>query len=74
MGVGASKEVGNQVKVLCGKKVLIVTDAYLGKCDMTDDIKRLVEAAGATGVIYTGAEPNTTDKNVHDGLKVFKDN
>lgn len=74
MGVGASKEVGNQVKVLGGKKVLIVTDAYLGECGMADDIKQQVEAAGATAVVYTGAEPNPTDKNVHDGLKVFQDN
>lgn len=75
MGVGASKEIGNQVKVLGGKKVLIVTDAYLGECGMADDIKKQVEeVAGAEVVIYAGAEPNPTDKNVGNGLKVFKDN
>lgn len=74
MGVGSHKEVGNQVRVLGGKKALIVTDAYLAKSGMADQIKAMVEAAGAQAVIYDGAEPNPTDKNVHDGLKVFQDN
>ncbi|MGQ9556442.1 MAG: iron-containing alcohol dehydrogenase [Desulfurispora sp.] len=74
MGVGSHKEVGNQVRVLGGKKVLIVTDAYLAKSGMADQIKGMVEEAGAQAVIYDGAEPNPTDKNVHDGLKVFQDN
>ncbi|MFZ5591165.1 MAG: iron-containing alcohol dehydrogenase [Bacillota bacterium] len=74
MGIGAHKEVGNQVKVLGGKKALIVTDAYLAKCGMAEQIKAMVEDAGAQAVIFDGAEPNPTDKNVHDGLKVFQDN
>ncbi len=74
MGIGTAKEVGSQVKTLGGKNVLIVTDAYLAKCGMADGIKAQVEAAGAKAIIYAGAEPNPTDKNVHDGLKVFKDN
>lgn len=75
MGVGASKEIGNQVKVLGGKKVLIVTDAYLAECGMADDVKKQVEeVAGAEVVIFPGAEPNPTDKNVGEGLKAFKDN
>jgi len=74
MGVGASKEVGNQVKVLKGSKVLIVTDEFLGKSGMADDIKAKVEEAGAKAIVFAGAEPNPTDKNVHDGLKVFQEN
>lgn len=74
MGVGAAKEIGNQVKILKGTKVLIVTDAFLGKSGMADDIKAKVEEAGAEAVIFAGAEPNPTDKNVHDGLKVFQEN
>jgi len=74
MGVGAAKEIGNQVKVLKGTKALIVTDAFLGKSGMADDIKAKVEEAGAEAVVFAGAEPNPTDKNVHDGLKVFQEN
>jgi alcohol dehydrogenase len=74
MGVGASKEVTNQVKVLGGTKALIVTDAFLAKSGMADEIKALVEAAGAEAIVWGGAEPNPTDINVHDGLKVFQEN
>jgi len=75
MGVGAANEVGNQVKTLGGSKVLIVTDGFLGQSGgMADDIKAKVEAAGAQALIFSGAEPNPTDKNVADGLKAFQDN
>gem|GEM_PF-1911 len=74
MGVGCSKQTGEQVKVLGGTKALIVTDDFLAKSGMAGDIKAQVEAAGAEAVIYAGAEPNPTDINVHDGLKVYQDN
>lgn len=74
MGVGAAKEVGKQVKVMGGTNALIVTDAFLAKSGMGDQIKAQVEAAGAKAIVWGGAEPNPTDKNVHDGLKVYQDN
>jgi len=74
MGVGASKEVGNQVKVLGGTKALIVTDAFLAKSGMANQIKAQVEAVGTEAVIFGGAEPNPTDINVHTGLKVYQEN
>jgi alcohol dehydrogenase len=41
---------------------------------MADQIKQQVEAAGVEVVIFDGAEPNPTDINVHDGVKVYQDN
>jgi alcohol dehydrogenase len=74
MGVGSSKETGAQVKALGSSKVLIVCDGGLFKMGVADQIKAQIEAAGVQAVIYPGAEPNPTDKNVHDGLKVYQDN
>jgi alcohol dehydrogenase len=74
MGVGAHKQVGEQARVLGGKKALIVTDKGLNSLGVADKIKALVEEAGVKAVIYDGAEPNPTDKNVHDGLDIFKKN
>ena len=74
MGVGAAKETTNQVKVLGGTNAMIVTDAFLAKSGMADEIKKLVEAAGAKALVWGGAEPNPTDTNVHDGLKVYQEN
>ncbi|GAW93264.1 iron-containing alcohol dehydrogenase [Calderihabitans maritimus] len=72
MGAGAHKKVGEQAKLLGGEKALLVTDAYLDKIGMAREIADIIEAAGVKVVIYPGAEPNPTDKNVHDGVELFK--
>ena len=74
MGVGSSKETGEQAKALGATKLLIVTDAGLAKMGVADKIKAQLEAAGLAAVVFDGAEPNPTDKNVHDGVKVYQEN
>ncbi|EAT15554.1 iron-containing alcohol dehydrogenase [Desulfuromonas acetoxidans] len=74
MGVGCAKEAGDQAKALGATKLLIVTDAGLAAMGVADTIKGYVEAAGLEAVIFDGAEPNPTDKNVADGVKVYEDN
>ncbi|HOV79323.1 MAG TPA: iron-containing alcohol dehydrogenase [Bacillota bacterium] len=74
MGVGSVKEAGRQVKALGGKKALIVTDRGLSGLGVADKIKGIIEEAGVQTVIFDGAEPNPTDINVHDGLKVYREN
>lgn len=74
MGVGAHKKIPAQVKTLGGTSVFMVTDAFLGRPGgMADDIKSMLEAEEIKVTIYAGAEPNPTDKNVHDGLKLYQD-
>ena len=74
MGVGCSKEAGDQAKALGATNLLIVTDAGLAKMGVADKIKGYIEAAGLKAVIFDGAEPNPTDTNVHDGVKAYQDN
>ena len=74
MGVGSVKEAGPQVKNLGGNKALIVTDQGLSKMGMADKIKGMIEESGVQAIIFDGAEPNPTDINVHDGLKIYQDN
>ncbi|AHF05844.1 iron-containing alcohol dehydrogenase [Desulfitobacterium metallireducens] len=71
MGAGAVQEAGKQAKILGGKVALLVTDDYLNKAGMAKQIADIIEAEGVKVVIYPGAEPNPTDKNVHDGVAVF---
>lgn len=71
-GQGSVNEVGDRINVLGGKKVLIVTDGYLAKIGMADNVKRIIEEAGIQAVIFGGAEPNPTDLNVKAGFAVFK--
>ena len=74
MGVGSAKEAGEQVKALGAKKALIVTDKGISAIGMADQIKQQVEAAGVKAVIFDGAEPNPTDKNVHAGVEIYREN
>ncbi len=74
LGVGCAKEAGPQAKSLGFKKALIVTDAGLAKLGVADIIGGYLKEAGVDYVLYSGAEPNPTDKNVRDGVKVWKDN
>jgi len=74
LGVGSAKEAGTQAKALGATNLLIVTDAGLAKLGVADNIKKLITDAGLKAVIYSGAEPNPTDKNVRDGVKAYKDN
>lgn len=73
MGPGCSNSVGEQVKKY-GKKALIVTDAFLAKNGMADQLAAKIKEAKLEVAIYPGAEPNPTDTNVHDGFKFLKDN
>jgi len=72
IGAGAAQEVGKQAVLLGAKKALIVTDAYLEKIGMAQEIADIIEKKGIKVVIYSGAEPNPTDKNVHDGFDIYK--
>lgn len=74
MGAGSSKEAGAQAKSLGASKVLIVTDAGISALGIADTIKGYVKAAGLSAVIFDGAEPNPTDKNVEDGIKAYTSN
>lgn len=72
IGAGTVNVVGEKIKVLGGKKVLIVTDAMLAKFGMADRVKGIIEEAGLEAVVFDGAEPNPTDLNVAAGLKAWK--
>jgi alcohol dehydrogenase len=75
MGIGAYKELGSRIKTLGAKKPLIVTDKGITKAGLTQQIADLVRKdAGLEPVIYDETIPNPTDKNVHDGVEVFKKN
>lgn len=72
MGPGSSKEIGPKAKELGAKKVLIVTDADLNRLGLADQIAGYLKESGIDVVVFDGAEPNPTDKNVHDGVAMFQ--
>lgn len=75
MGVGAHKEISAQIQTLGAKKPLIVTDKGITGAGLTDQIRNLIkEDIGVECAVFDETIPNPTDKNVHDGLEVYKKN
>lgn len=74
MGIGSHKEIVKQIQVLGGKKPFLCTDKGIVSAGIADQIVQLIKKdTGLDVVIFDETVPNPTDKNVHDGLKVFKD-
>lgn len=71
-GEGAVKECGQLMSSLNAKKSLIVTDAYLATTSMIDMIQEILKSAGVDSCVFSGAEPNPTDLNVHKGVEAYK--
>jgi len=73
MGIGAHKEIGNQIKTLGGSKPFICTDKGITNAGIADLIADVVKRqCDVTPVIYDGTKPNPTDDNVHEGLKLYQ--
>ena len=73
-GIGAAQEVGCLMQSLGGTKTLIVTDQFLAKTGMAAQIQAFLSQSGIDSVIFSGAEPNPTDKNVDAGVAAYREN
>ncbi len=74
MGVGAHKEIGNQIKVLGGTKPFICTDKGITAAGIADQVAEVIKTeCEVEPVIYDGTHPNPTDNNVHEGYGIYKD-
>lgn len=72
IGIGAAKQIPDKIKALGGSKPLIVTDKGITGAGITKQITDLLDAAKMKYVVYDETIPNPTDKNVHDGVDVYK--
>ena len=53
---------------------MIVTDKFLAQSGMADRVSQILADSGIQSVIFDGAEPNPTDKNVEAGVAFFHAN
>lgn len=74
IGIGAQKEIPAKIRALGGTKPLVVTDKGITGAGITKKITDLLDAADMKYVVYDDTIPNPTDKNVHDGVAVYKKN
>ncbi len=74
IGIGASKEIPGKIKALGGSKPLLVTDKGVVGAGICKQVTDLLDAANMPYVIYDETVPNPTDKNVSDGVEIYKKN
>ena len=70
-GAGASRELAPQLARLGARRVLLVTDAFMESSGLAEVFVRAMEGAGIRVALFAGVQPDPTDANVRDGLRVF---
>ena len=74
IGIGAAKQIPEKIKALGASKPLVVTDKGITQAGIAKKITSPLDAAKMKYVVYDETIPNPTDKNVHDGVEVYKKN
>lgn len=72
VGGGAGKEAGAQAKKINAKRVLLVTDAFMVDSGLAGRISDSIKKEGVDVTLFAGVRPDPTDKNVLEGLDIFK--
>ncbi|MEM8775878.1 MAG: iron-containing alcohol dehydrogenase [Pseudomonadota bacterium] len=72
-GAGRIAEIGEACAAAGIKKPLLVTDRGLAQNEITEKTLRLMSEAGLGSAIFAEVDPNPTDKNAEEGVKVYKD-
>ena len=72
-GAGSVKQLPDLIKKKGYNKVLVVTDKVLMDLGLPQGMLDAMDAAGIEYVIYDGVQPNPTDRNVNEGLKLFRE-
>lgn len=72
VGGGARREVAAQLQRLAVNRVLLVTDTGMMQLGPGREIASLLTEAGIRVTIFEGVQPDPTDRNVLDGLALFR--
>ena len=73
-GPGSVKKLPKWIKKKKINNVLVVTDSVLMSLGLLDGMLEAMDDLGMEYTIYDGVQPNPTDINVKEGLKLFRDN
>ncbi|MGW1073727.1 hydroxyacid-oxoacid transhydrogenase [Streptomyces sp. NPDC002537] len=61
-GLGATDEIGHELRRLDVRSTLLVTDPGLARLDLTQRVRKLVESEGIEVTVFDGAEVEPTDR------------
>ncbi len=72
-GAGRIKEIAEACESAGISKPLLVTDKGLAGMDITTDTLDILETAGLGRGLFSAVDPNPTDKNADDGIRVYRE-
>lgn len=72
-GAGSVAKTGDEAKRLGATRALIVADKGVVKAGLDQPVERSLREAGLETALFDDVLPNPIEKNVHDGVKAFKD-
>ena len=72
-GPGSVKKLPELIKEKGYSKVLVVTDKVLMDLGLPKGMLEAMDEGGIEYMIYDGVQPNPTDRNVNEGLKLFRE-
>jgi alcohol dehydrogenase class IV len=70
---GCSEMVGEATRAIGVSRVVLVTDPYMFEEGPVDGLVRRLEAAGLDTAVYSGVQPDPTDKNVEEALSILRE-
>ncbi|MCX2832166.1 iron-containing alcohol dehydrogenase [Microbulbifer thermotolerans] len=71
MGEGCLASLPERVKMLKGKKPLLVSDKGMTDLGYTARVTELLKSEGIDCAVYDGTVPNPTDHNVEEGAEIY---
>jgi alcohol dehydrogenase len=71
-GAGVSKGIGAEIRRLGASSALLVTDDFLLTSGAAEEFHRAIESAGIESAVFSGVQPDPTDRNVADGLEALR--
>ena len=73
MGIGSHKSICDQMKILGAKRPFLVADKGITQAGLTQQICEMIqENLGQETIVYDDTVPNPTDKNVEEGLGLYR--
>ncbi|HEY3592435.1 MAG TPA: iron-containing alcohol dehydrogenase, partial [Polyangiaceae bacterium] len=72
-GAGAARETGSEAKRVGATRALIVTDRGVVATGLLQPIEASLKEAGVATTVFADVEPNPVEKNVHDGVKAYRE-
>ena len=72
-GNGSVQTLAEPLRKLGVTHPLVVTDQGLSRLGLPDGMVKSLRAAGLTVTVYDGVQPNPTDEDVEDGLRLYRE-